>query len=300
VFHVITDVFDVITDVFHVITDVFHVISDVFRVIHVCGTRRTKVWHRPGRPDERSTRSKVVIPMTRLTIILTFVLTLFISSECVADTRAVLTFGSSHPPLNYLVLGDSTAAGVGADYQSGIAVMTAKELSRTHTVHLLNLGVSGARIADVRADQLPLIGAFVPDVVLLSVAANDVIHLTRIESMRTDLRAIIHALRMKNPSVTIVATGSPDMGSPPRIPRLLRGLAARRARNVNVMFREEAATDHITVAPIAEVTGPLFRKDRSLFADDRFHPNARGYATWIAVLNEALATAMSPAAARRP
>jgi lysophospholipase L1-like esterase len=229
--------------------------------------------------------------MTYLPIILTFALTVTASAHAADEQRPILTFGSSHPPLNYLILGDSTAAGVGADYQSGIAVMTAEELSRTHTVHMLNLAVSGARIRDVRVGQLPRIGAFSPDVVLLSVAANDVTHLTRIASMRTDLRAITHALRMKNPSVKIVATGSPDIGSAPRIPRLLRGLAARRTRNINVMFREEAATDHFTVAPIAE-TGLLFRNDRSLFADDRFHPNARGYATWTAVLNKALAAAV--------
>lgn len=231
-------------------------------------------------------------PISRLAIILTLLLTLTHSAQGAAEAPPVLTFGSSNPPLNYLVLGDSTAAGVGADYQSGIAVMTAKELSRTHTVHLLNLAVSGARIADVRADQLRRIGTFVPDVALLSVAANDVTHLTRIGSMRTDLRAIVRELRMKNPAVKIVATGSPDMGAPPRIPRLLRGLAAHGTRSVNVMFREEAATDHFTVAPIAEATGPLFRKDRSLFAADRFHPNARGYATWTAVLNKALAEAI--------
>jgi lysophospholipase L1-like esterase len=228
--------------------------------------------------------------ISHIAMILTLLLTMTSSAARAAET--VLTFGSSNPPLNYLVLGDSTAAGVGADYEAGIAVMTAKELSRTRTVRLLNLAVSGARIADVRADQIPRIGTFVPDVVLLSVAANDVTHLTRIGSMRTDLRAIVHALRVKNPSVKIVATGSPDMGAPPRIPRLLRGLAARRTRSVNAMFREEAATDHFTVAPIAEVTGPLFRKDRSLFADDRFHPNAPGYAAWTAVLKKALAEAM--------
>lgn len=223
---------------------------------------------------------------------ITLTLALMTSIHAAAETRPILTFGSSHPPLNYLVLGDSTAAGVGADYNAGIAVMTAEELSRMHTVRMLNLAVSGARIRDVRAEQLPRLGSFVPDVVLLAVAANDVTHLTRVESMRADLRAIIRTLRMTNRAVTIVATGSPDMGAPPHIPRLLRGIAAWRTRSINAMFREEAATDHFTVAPIAEVTGPMFRKDRSLFADDRFHPNERGYATWTAVLNKSLAAAM--------
>ena len=56
-------------------------------------------------------------------------------------------------------------------------------------------------------------------------------------------------------------------------------------------------------APIAERTGPSFRKDRTLFAADRFHPNARGYALWIAVINDALDAAIArqpgPCPARR-
>ncbi|HEX6097583.1 MAG TPA: SGNH/GDSL hydrolase family protein [Thermoanaerobaculia bacterium] len=200
-------------------------------------------------------------------------------------------------PLNaqtliYAVMGDSTAAGVGGTYDLGIAVSTAKELEQRHTVTMTNVAVSGARMSDVRRLQLPLIEPLRPDLVLLSAGANDVTHLTSIALMRADLRAIVTALTAANPGVKIVITGSPDMGSPPRIPWLLRGIASRRTKQVNRMFRAEAARYRLTFAPIAEVTGPLFRKDRSLFAEDRFHPNDRGYATWIPVLNEALAAAM--------
>jgi lysophospholipase L1-like esterase len=109
--------------------------------------------------------------------------------------------------------------------------------------------------------------------------------------MRDDLREIVRRLNVANPAVKIVLTGSPDMGSPPRIPWALRGLASCRTRAINQMFRAEAARAHLVFAPIAEVTGPLFRRDRSLFHADRFHPNDRGYATWIPVLNQALAVA---------
>ncbi|HVE70775.1 MAG TPA: SGNH/GDSL hydrolase family protein [Thermoanaerobaculia bacterium] len=200
-----------------------------------------------------------------------------------------MTFGSSGQPLTYVVMGDSTAAGVGGSYESGIAVSTAKELGRRHIVTMTNVGVSGARMSDVRRLQLPRVTPLRPDLVLLSAGANDVTHLTGIDGMRTDLRAIVTALTEANPDVRIVITGSPDMGSPPRIPWPLRGIASHRTKQVNRMFLAEAAKHGLTFAPIAAVTGPMFRRDRSLFAADRFHPNDRGYATWIPVLNEALA-----------
>ncbi len=201
-------------------------------------------------------------------------------------------YGSAGAPLSYLVLGDSTAAGVGADYQQGIAVSTAKALGANRGVTMTNVSVSGARIRDVVRLQLPAAAGVRADLVLLSVGANDVTHLTCVRSMRSDLREIVTKLRSANPDVAIVITGSPDMGSPPRIPRLLRGIASRRTVAVNRMFVAEAQGLRLTFAPIALETGPLFRKDQSLFAEDRFHPNERGYSTWISVLNPALAVAL--------
>jgi lysophospholipase L1-like esterase len=110
--------------------------------------------------------------------------------------------------------------------------------------------------------------------------------------MRRDLLAIVSRLRAANPNVAIVVTGSADMSTPPRIPRLLRGVAGARARAVNRMFVSVAKQQRLTFAPIAAETGPLFKKDPSLFGPDRFHPNERGYAVWTTVINRALAEAL--------
>ena len=207
--------------------------------------------------------------------------------------RTPLSLGTVGVPLTYVVLGDSTAAGVGAPYDEGIAVQTATRLSSSRRVTMHNFAVSGARMRDVLETQLPSAEALRPELVLLSVGANDVTHLTSIPSMRERLREIVSRLRTANPAVRIVVTGSPDMGSPPRIPWILRGTASLRTRLVNRMFTSEAKSLNLVFAPIAEKTGPLFRADRTLFHPDRFHPNARGYAAWTAVLNEALAQALA-------
>ena len=221
--------------------------------------------------------------------------------RCMSTVRAFLfvalaccpILAVADEPWTYVVMGDSTAAGVGGTYDRGIAISTAAALQQRHPATMANVAVSGARMDDVRKLQLPQVVRLRPDVVLISAGANDVTHLTRVERMRDDLRAIVSALTAANPDVNIVITGSPDMGSPPRIPRLLRGIASRRTKQVNRMFRAEAARLGLTFAPIADLTGPMFRSDRTLFAADRFHPNDRGYATWIPVLNEALARAVA-------
>jgi len=194
--------------------------------------------------------------------------------------------------ITYVVLGDSTAAGVGAPPDAGIAVMTARKLTERRPVTMHNFAVSGAKTADVLRDQLASAEASRPDLVLISVGANDVTHLTSVGSVRRDIEAIIARLQAANPRVAIVITGSPDMGAPPRIPRLLRPIAAWRTKRLNRMFESVAAARGVTFAPIAADTGPGFRRDRSLFADDRFHPNARGYATWLPTLDRALEAAI--------
>ena len=209
-------------------------------------------------------------------------------------------FGAAgDPPLSLVVLGDSTGAGQGAPYKAGIAVYCARLLAeRGRRVSLVNLSVSGATTQDVRRDQLASVADLRPDVALIAAGANDVTSLRRTGAIAGDLRAVVRGLRDANAGVRIVLTGSPDVGSSPRLAQPLRAVAGARTRQVNRAIRELIAREDLTLAPIAARTGPLFKRDRSLFSPDRYHPDARGYATWRPPLAEALAEA--GALAQRP
>jgi lysophospholipase L1-like esterase len=159
-------------------------------------------------------------------------------------------------------------------------------------VTLVNLAVSGARMADVVRDQLEPAGALRPDVVLIAAGANDVTGLTRTSRVADDLRSIVGGLRDRSPGVRIVVTGSPEVGSAARLAQPLRAVAGLRTGQLNAAIREVATSEGLTFAPIADRTGPLFERDRSLFSADDYHPNARGYATWRAPLLESLDAAL--------
>ncbi len=203
-------------------------------------------------------------------------------------------FGAGGETLRYLVLGDSTAVAQGGDYERGIAVETAGHLALGgRGVELTNVGVSGARVHDVLTEQIPRADLAHADLVLVDAGANDVVHLTPSGAVARDLERIVETLLRANCKMRIVVTGSPDMSTPPRIPRLLRGLAGARSRSVNRIAQEVVKRHGLTFAPIAERTGPIFARDPTLFSADRFHPNERGYAVWIPVLNEALDRALA-------
>ena len=197
------------------------------------------------------------------------------------------TLGSG-PSLAYVVLGDSTAAGQGAPYDHGIALATARHLASANRVTLTNLAVSGARMRDVELRQVPAAVRRRPDIVLIAAGANDVTGLTPARTVTRSLDAAVRRLRSTNPEVDIVVTAAPDMGSIPRLAQPLRIVAGWRTRQLNAAIEDLASRRDLVLAPIARKTGPAFRRDANLFAVDRFHPNARGYATWIPVLTEAL------------
>ena len=203
--------------------------------------------------------------------------------------RTPRTVGKDGAELRYVVMGDSTGAGQGAAYDDGIAVATARHVAaKGRRVRLVNLSISGAKLSEIVGEQLPLAVRERPDVVLLSAAANDVTGLTSTGAVRADIERIADAL----PRAKLILTGSPDVGSSPRLVPPLRWVVDVRRRQINRAIRELAARRDIEIAPIAERTGPLFERDRSLFSEDRYHPNARGYATWIPPLTEALDRAL--------
>jgi lysophospholipase L1-like esterase len=207
--------------------------------------------------------------------------------------RGTRSYGTVGTKLQYVVLGDSTAIAQGADYDEGYAVGTSQHLAQTHQVGVLNLAVSGARAGDVLNDQLPQMIDQKPDVVLIAVGANDVTHLTMTSSVEHSVKATINQLVKQNCDVKIVITGAAQMGAVPRFPQPLRALAGRRSDQLNSMFERLSTQQKITFARVAAQTGPQFKKNPGLFAADKFHPNAAGYALWTNAINTSLDQALA-------
>lgn len=234
-------------------------------------------------------------------LIIVFVAVIFVEIELARrgprlefqnPSSAPITLGRG-TPLTYAVMGDSTAAGEGASSPgTGIANMTAQFLAKNHAVTFVNLAMSGARTKDVLSLQTGKAAGYKPDVVLLSVGANDVTHVTPTRSVHTDLQAIVAKLIQANCNVKIVLTGAPDMGAIPRFAQPLRALAGLETNRLNGVFTQIVANDRLTFAPIAQKTGPEFRARPDLFAADNYHPNDAGYQLWLPVLEQALSQAL--------
>lgn len=201
-------------------------------------------------------------------------------------TSEPMSFGDKGTTLKFAVLGDSLTVAQGGDYQKGIAVSTAKHLASNHMVTMINAGVSGARTNDVLREQLPKVLDFKPDVVLLTVSANDMTHMSSLESVDKDFRDVVDRLKAANPTVKIVITGAPAMGSVPRFPWPANTILGRRAAAMNRRFDRITKDKGLYFAHVADRTGRQFAEDDSFSAQDKFHPSDKGYELWNEVIGE--------------
>jgi acyl-CoA thioesterase-1 len=171
----------------------------------------------------------------------------------------------------WVVLGDSTAQGIGATVETGyVAQLRAfLEARDGRAWRVVNLSRSGARAAGVDTTQLPALAALgvTPDLVTCAVGANDLLR-TPMPQLLASLRRIIDGL----PDKAVIAT-------------LPQGLATRRALRVNAVIGEEAAAAGLRVADVWAHTGAPWQ---GKYADDFFHPNVTGYADWARAFADAL------------
>lgn len=219
-------------------------------------------------------------------------------------TEPVLDIGgrygdSEGAPLRFVVLGDSTAAGIGAlDADRSYPVLLAERLAARldRPVELTDLGISGARVGDLLETQVPEAVTARPDLVFIGIGANDVTHVTPLDDVRTATARVLE--RLETTDAIVVVAGAPDMRAQ-AWPEPLRTLAGWRGRQVASAIGETARGRGVEVVPLAEKTGRFFAEapERHYSADD-FHPGPRGYARWADAIEPVLLEALSETSTR--
>ncbi len=191
------------------------------------------------------------------------------------------TFGASNgEPLRFTVLGDSTAAGLGAGSaeHAYASVLSERLAALGYRVELTAFGVSGARVHDVWVDQVPLAVESRPDLVFVGIGANDVTHLTSLSTIEREMGHLIDKLRATG--AVVVVAGPPDMRADAWL-EPLRSIAGWRGRLVADAIERAAAARSVPVVPLAQKAAPYFASNPDdAYASDMFHPGPGGYRAW--------------------
>ncbi|WP_428961852.1 SGNH/GDSL hydrolase family protein [Micromonospora fluostatini] len=196
-------------------------------------------------------------------------------------------------PLRLVLLGDSSALGVGverlADTIGGQLAHLLAEGPTGRQVHLSSVGVSGSRSADLATQVARALLGERPDVALILIGANDATGLRRPAEAAAYLGSAVR--RLREARVEVVVGTCPDLGAVRAIAPPLRqvvGWSGRRIAYAQTVATLEAGG---TVVDLATETGPVFRADAGTLCHDSFHPSADGYRVWAHALLPAVAAA---------
>jgi lysophospholipase L1-like esterase len=182
--------------------------------------------------------------------------------------------------LRMVMLGDSGAAGLGADdpYDT-VSMVVASGLSAAsdRPVALVGLAVVGARTSDLDAQvDRALRRTPPPDLAVIIIGANDVTHLVPPATSAARLEAVVR--RLVDVGCAVVVGTCPDLGTIRPFPQPLRTIGRRWSLTLAAAqaAATEAAGGH--AVPLAELVGPGFdASPAEYFSEDRFHPSSLGY-----------------------
>ena len=187
------------------------------------------------------------------------------------------TGGRDDGPL-WVVLGDSTAQGLGAPRPDGGYVgqaLRALEERTGQRWRVLNLSVSGALIRDVLASQVLAVpqGA---DLVTCGIGANDILY-SAPSKLFGDLRSLLATI----PDNTVVL----DLPVPQGVWGIIGRASVPYVHRINRVIHEVAAERGL---PVAEVSAHFTPPWKGKFAVDSFHPSVDGYRDWARALLAAI------------
>lgn len=181
--------------------------------------------------------------------------------------------------IELLLLGDSIAAGLGADKpRHTLGAQLARRLARRsgHGVRLQTAAIVGSESSALRAQLAGLSSAYRPDVAVIVVGGNDVTHRVRQSESARHLSEAIEELHRRGCAV-VVGT-CPDLGALAAVPQPLRAIGGRASRSLANAQRDAAIRLGARAVSLAEVVGPFFiSQPDAMFSVDRFHPSSTGY-----------------------
>lgn len=205
------------------------------------------------------------------------------------------------PPITFVLLGDSSAAGYGvhrARETPGALLATGISRRLQRPVRLRRLAVVGALSARL-TPQVEAALELRPDLAVILIGANDVTHRV---NRKAAVRHLVTAVRrLREAGAEVVVGTCPDLGAIRPIKPPLRWLARRWSRQMAAAQTVAVVEAGGRTVSLGDLIGPRFTAEpHRLFSWDRFHPSAEGYAVAATALLPTALAALGAAEERHP
>ena len=179
------------------------------------------------------------------------------------------------PELRLLIVGDSSAAGVGTTHQEeALLGQMRKRFSQTNTVHWWLDAKTGSTTQETYQRLLARPAQKV-DVVSVSLGVNDITGLVPLPVWLRRYNRLLNLLQTKFEADVICVNGIPKMEYFPLLPQPLRWVLGAQARRFDWYLRRMVAR-----RPECRFVELDFTPDPSLMSVDGYHPGPRIYADW--------------------
>jgi len=188
-------------------------------------------------------------------------------------------------PLRLVLLGDSSAAGLGVDHNfEGMAGQTALQLAKRRGLPVSwEVRAMGGLTAGELVDYVVHAPMDYADVVVIAVGVNDTKNLHSRKRWRRELGGLFDLVAESAPKAEIIYLAMPRLELLPLLPHPLGEVLGRRAKQMGEVSAD-LAERHPRVRRVELTISP----DPSLFARDGFHPGAGLYA----IFGEEIAAAL--------
>lgn len=192
------------------------------------------------------------------------------------------------PELRLLILGDSSAAGVGAAYQEeALGGRLTAALAASFRVSWLLAAQSGRTTQDA-IDHLQVLNPQPWDVAVSALGINDVTSGCRPKAFIARQKRLVELLRRRFAVKRVVLSGLPPMHRFPSLPQPLRWYLGSRALALDAALEAWAATQ-----PACDYLPLSFDMDVEDMAPDGFHPGPKVYEQWGRAVAEVIKAKMA-------
>lgn len=181
-------------------------------------------------------------------------------------------------PLQLLVLGDSSSAGVGVGLsEEGLAAQLASRMAKLtgRPVVWRSAGFNSATSRQIRDHVLPNLSPDPWTHIVLTVGTNDAKNFHSASRFKKEFGGLLYALRAKWPEARVIWSPVLEMTRVPALPPLLGQILELRAVLLNEMGERLCAERGAVAATRLPITDP-----QAGFAIDGFHASAAGYGAW--------------------
>lgn len=182
-------------------------------------------------------------------------------------------------PVHLLVLGDSTAAGVGASTQSEALAGNLARNIRDRFGRGTNwraVGRNGATARDILTDYIDEATGEKADLVFLTIGANDALGLRSRGAFRRDVVQIVTAMRAANPRALVLVSLMPRFDRFATLPQPVKWNLALHASSL-----DDGARQGVDGIPSVFAIPKPIPYTPEFWASDRFHPSEEGYRQWV-------------------